>query len=77
MHIAVAEGAQAGLKFVQYVIYLKDENVVGKPLYSLLDTIKDRGNEENHQLVRAESDEAMDLLKLTTLLLQSVHFTDA
>ena len=77
MHIAVAEGAKAGLNFVQYVTYLKDQNVVGRPLYGLLDTIKQRGNDENHQLVRAESHEAMDLLKLTTLLLQSVYFTDS
>jgi hypothetical protein len=53
MHIAVERGAAKGLKFVQYCEHLKTTNVVGTPMHGLLDRIKDGGNEENHEIVRA------------------------
>lgn len=75
MHIAVHQGAKIGLKFVQYVDYFKDENVVGKPQHEILDRIKDAGNIENHQIVRATPEQAEDLLDLATLLIRSVYFS--
>jgi hypothetical protein len=74
MHIAVEQGAQKGLKFVQYVEHLKDEGVVGKPQHDLLTRIKDAGNEENHEVRRATVKEAADLLDLASLLIRSVYF---
>lgn len=74
MHIAVEQGAKAGLKFVQYVEHLKDEGVVGKPQHGLLTRIKDAGNDENHDVRRASIDEARDLLDLASLLIRSVYF---
>lgn len=74
MHIAVEQGAKAGLRFVQYVEFLKDQGVVGKPMHGLLSRIKDDGNEENHEIVRATPEKAQDLLTLVTLLIRSVYF---
>lgn len=74
MHIAVEQGAEKGLNFVQYAKHLKDEGVVGKPQYDLLTRIKDAGNEENHEVRRATVKEAADLLNLVSLLIRSVYF---
>ena len=75
MHIAVERGAARGLKFVQYCEHLKTTNVVGTPMHGLLARIKDGGNEENHEVVRATRDKGTDLLNLVTLLIKSVYFT--
>jgi hypothetical protein len=76
MHVAVQQGAPKGQRFVQYCEYLKSNSVVGKPMHGLLDRIKDDGNEENHEVVRATREKAMDLLRLVTLLIKSVYFAE-
>ena len=75
MHVAVERGAEHGLKFIQYATYLKENHVVGEPQHALLDRIKQEGNQENHEITRATTEEAQDLLRLTTLLIQSVYFS--
>lgn len=74
MHIAVQQGAKAGLGFVEYVTYLKDNGVVGKPQHGLLERIRKDGNQENHDVVRATQEQAEALLSLVTLLVRSVYF---
>jgi hypothetical protein len=76
MHIAVDHGAKEGSNFAQCVNHLKEENVVGMPQYTLVDRIREAGNQENHEVVRATPEEAEDLLKLVTLLIRSVYFSD-
>jgi hypothetical protein len=76
MHIAVEHGAKAGASFKQCVNHLKDNSIVGKPQHALVDRIRDEGNDENHQIVRASSDQAADLLNLVTLLIRSVYFAN-
>lgn len=75
MHIAVEQGAKPGLRFVEYVEYLKANGIVGKPQHPLLDRIRDEGNTENHEIRRATTEQADDLLNLTTLLIRSVYFS--
>lgn len=76
MHVAVEQGAKPGLRFAEYVEYLKTNGIVGKPQYALLDRIRDEGNIENHEVRRASPEQAVDLLNLTTLLIRSVYFSD-
>jgi hypothetical protein len=76
MHIAVQQGASAGLRFIQYVEYLKNEAVVGKPMHPLIERIRREGNEENHEIVRATPEKTQDLLTLVTFLIRSVYFMD-
>ena len=76
MHVAVERGAKTGLRFIQYVDYLKNQGIVGKPQHSLLDRIRDGGNEENHEVVRATPERAEELLDFVTLLIRSVYFSD-
>jgi hypothetical protein len=73
MHIAVQQGAKPRLRFVDYVDHLKSESVIGKPLFPLLDRIKDAGNEENHEIKRATTEEAEDLLNAVTHLIKSIY----
>ncbi|MBI1825564.1 MAG: DUF4145 domain-containing protein [Planctomycetes bacterium] len=75
MHIAVEQGAKAGLHFIQYVEYLKTNGIVGKPKHALLDRIKDEGNLESHEIHRASTEQAEDPLNLFTLLIRSVYFS--
>lgn len=75
MHVAVEQGAGPKLSFVEYVRYLKDNGVVGKPQHALLDRIRDAGNTENHAIRRATLEDADDLLALVTLLIRSVYFS--
>jgi len=74
MHIAVEQGAQPNLRFVEYVDYIKTQGVVGTPMHPLVDRIRADGNEENHEIVRATREKAEDLLMLVTLLIRSVYF---
>lgn len=76
MHVAFAQGAKKGLRFVEYVDHLKNEGIVGKPQHAILDRIRKDGNQENHQIVRASPNQAGDLLDLVTLLIRSIFFTD-
>jgi len=73
MHIAVEQGAQHGLTFAGYVTFLKTHAVVGKPQHGLLDRIRKDGNQENHEVVRATREQAVEILDLVTLLIRSVY----
>ena len=74
MHVVVEQGAPKGGSFKEYCEYLKSNGIVGRPMHDLVDRIKDEGNEENHQIVRATREKGNDLLKLVTLLIKSVYF---
>jgi len=75
MHIAVEQGAKPGLRFIEYVEFLKTKGIVGTPMHGLLDRVRRDGNEENHEVVRATEDKAKELLTLVTLLIRSVYFS--
>lgn len=76
MHVAVEKRAAPRLNFEQYCNYLKTQQVVGTPQHGLLDRIRNAGNQENHQVGRATPEEAGDLLRLVTLLIESIYFAD-
>lgn len=74
MHLAVDKaGATEGEKFVQYVDHLKKSGYVPPSSDSWLTKIKNAGNEKNHELKLATSDEAIIHQKFIELLLSFMY----
>jgi DNA-directed RNA polymerase subunit RPC12/RpoP len=73
MHVAVAAGADAGLKFVEYVQYLWDEHYVPPNAKGWVDHIREKGNEANHEITLMSREEAEQLMSFTQVLLQLVY----
>jgi hypothetical protein len=73
MHVAVETGANAGLKFVEYVQYLWDEHYVPPNAKGWVDHIREKGNEANHEITLMSRTEAEQLMSFTEILLQLVY----
>lgn len=73
MHIALEQNAKHG-GFESYCNYLKDNGIVSKPQFQMLDRIKQAGNAENHEIRQATDAEARDLIELVTALIKSIYF---
>ena len=73
MHIAVAQGAQPGQSFAQYVEYLAGNGYVPPNGKAWVDHIRKKGNEANHEIIVAAQADAMDLLSFTEMLLKFVY----
>jgi DNA-directed RNA polymerase subunit RPC12/RpoP len=73
MHVAVETGANAGLKFVEYVQYLWDEHYVPPNAKGWVDHIREKGNEANHEITLMSRAEAEQLMSFTEVLLQLVY----
>lgn len=61
MNIAVHEGAEENLKFVQYVDFLFSNGIVPKKSKNKVDSVKDLGNDANHKLENRTQEEAPKL----------------
>jgi len=73
MHLAVAKGADKGLKFIEYVDYLDDESYVPPGGRDWVDHIREKGNEANHEIVVMERGEAERLIGFVEMLLRFVY----
>jgi hypothetical protein len=73
MNIAVNEGANEGLGFVQYVDYLASNNYVPHHARTWLDQIRILGNEANHKIDFKSKDEALLILRFTEMLLKMIY----
>jgi hypothetical protein len=73
MHIAVANGADEGLKFIQYVEYLSDKNFIPPGSKGWVDHIRDKGNEANHEIAVMSPQDAEDLLAFIGMLLKIIY----
>lgn len=73
MHVAVETGADAGLKFVEYVQCLWDEHYVPPNAKGWVDHIREKGNEANHEITLMSRAEAEQLMSFTEVLLQLVY----
>jgi hypothetical protein len=73
MNIAVEQGANEGMNFVQYVNYLSDEGHIPKNGKAWVDYIRKKGNEANHEVHLMNGTDAEDLLKLSEMLLRLVY----
>lgn len=69
MNIAVHEGAKENLKFVQYVDFLYDNRIVHKKSKKKAQSVKDLGNDANHEIENRTLDEAQNCLDFIELLL--------
>ena len=72
MYIACQKGAGEGLKFVDYVEYLKDNDYVTKTWYDWVDSIRKMGNTANHSLECLSKDEAELVMRFTEMVLKTI-----
>lgn len=70
MHIAVDNGAAEGMTFAQYVGYLNDAHYIPPNGAEWVDEVRKRSNEQNHEIVLASRDDAMQLLDFIEMLLR-------
>src|SRR5271166_4995117 len=61
MHIAVAQGANPGLSFVQYVDHLVDNHYAPPNSKSWVDKIRTHGNEATHEIALKTKDNAEEI----------------
>jgi len=73
MHVAVDLGADRDQGFAHYIDYLISNNHVTPAATGWLKAIKDRGNEQNHEIRLARAEEAKDILDFCTMLLQIIY----
>lgn len=73
MHIAVAQKADAGKSFVEYVEYLADQGYVPPNGRGWVDHIWIKGNEANHEIRLMAKPDAEELISFAEMLLKFVY----
>jgi Domain of unknown function (DUF4145) len=73
MNIAVQQGADEGLKFIEYVTYLSDKGYVPPDGKHWVDHIRKKGNEATHEIAVMGEKEARELLAFIEMLLRFVY----
>jgi len=73
MHIAVSQGAAAGLTFVQYVDYLVNNHFAPPNSAQWIDRIRTHGNEANHQIVVKARPDAEEIITFLEMLLRFIY----
>ena len=73
MHIAVVQGANPGLSFVNYVDYLVDNHYAPPNSKSWVDKIRTHGNEATHEIVLKTKDDADEILTFLEMLLKFIY----
>ena len=71
MNLAVAEGAQEGISFVQYINYLEQEGFVTPKNKAWVDYIRKMGNMATHEIKVVNREEAEQLVLFCEMLLKS------
>lgn len=71
MNIAVHEGAEENKSFAYYVNYLCNEGIVHKKSKKKADSIRDLGNNANHEIENRTKEEAQNCLEFIELLLMA------
>lgn len=72
MNIAVTQGAEEGLRFVEYVNYLAEAGYIPPNGRHWVDHIRKKGNEATHELPHMESKDAEELISFTEMLLKLI-----
>ena len=73
MNIAVEQGAQEGLKFIEYVEYLASNGFIPPNGRGWVDHIRQKGNEATKEIALMEPLDAEDLVTFTEMLLKFVY----
>lgn len=73
MNIAVTEGAQEGLRFVEYIDYLAGNGYVPPKGRGWVDHIRKKGNEATHEITAMNHDDATELVVFLEMLLKFIY----
>lgn len=73
MNISVAKGAEEGLRFIQYVNFLQENNYIPPNGVAWVEEIRRIGNETNHRIEIKTLDEASKILIFTEMLLRFIY----
>ncbi len=73
MNIAVAQGADPGKKFIEYVDYLAQKGYVPPNGRGWVDHIRKKGNEATHEIVLMSTVDAEELVAFTEMLLKFIY----
>jgi hypothetical protein len=77
MNIAVHEGAGKNKSFVEYINYLCDNGIVHKKSKNKADSIRELGNNANHEIENRTEEEAQNCFEFIELLLmENYEFAD-
>jgi hypothetical protein len=73
MNIAVEQGADEGLKFIEYVNYLADKGYVPPHGKHWVDHIRRKGNEATHEIALMTEGDAKELVTFVEMLLRFIY----
>jgi hypothetical protein len=73
MNIAVSEGADQGLRFIEYVNYLAENGFVPPRGEAWVDYIRTRGNEATHEIALMTQDDAEAVVRFVEMLLRFIY----
>ena len=73
MNIAVNQGANEGLRFIQYVDFLGNAGFIPPNGRQWVDHIRKKGNEATHEIDLMEASDARDLLTFVEMLLKFIY----
>lgn len=73
MNISVQQGAEKGLKFIEYVNYLSGQGYVPPNGKHWVDHIRLKGNEATHEIAIMNEKDAQELLLFTEMLLKFIY----
>ncbi len=77
MHVAVEKGAADGSNFKLCVDHLETKNFIPPNAKPLVDHIRTRGNEANHEIVLMAPDDAELLVEVSAMVLRYVYEVSA
>ena len=73
MNIAVAQGAEEGLTFAQYVDYLAAQGYLPPNGKEWVSHIRKKGNEATHEIRIMEREDAEELIEFSEMLLKFMY----
>jgi len=72
MNLAVSQGADENLRFIEYVDYLADNGFVPPNGKGWVDHIRKKGNEATHEIVLMNQEDAHELISFSEMLLKFI-----
>lgn len=72
MNTAVAQGAEAGKRFIEYVEYLNEKGYVPPNGRGWVDHIRRKGNEATHEIQMMSKQDGEELISFTEMLLKFI-----
>lgn len=73
MNIAVQQGADEGLKFIEYVTFISDKGFVPPNGKHWVDHIRKKGNEATHEIAVMGEQDAKELISFIEMLLRFIY----